>query len=143
MDAATQGPLPALQPDAVAALAAARHEAWTATDRGVLGLCDLRVAALLGDDTPSPYAAPRDKALALDDWPSSPLFTAAERAHLAFTEQFVTSVASVSDADVDALLAHASQREVFEFISALYVLEMSRRVAMTSRAVLGPDGPDA
>ena len=30
------------------------------------------------------------------------------RAHLAFTEQFVTSVRHVSDADVDALLEHAS-----------------------------------
>jgi alkylhydroperoxidase family enzyme len=121
---------------AAQALEDAAQAAWAGTDPPMLELCDLRVAALLGDEVGVTGAQPREKVQALEEWPTSPLFSDAERAHLAFTEQFVTAVASVSDADVDALLAHAEPQEVFEFISALYVLEMRRRLDMTTRAVL-------
>ena len=82
----------------------------------------------------------RAKAENLYAWDSSPLFTPAERAHLAFTEQFVTSVRDVSADDVDALLEHASPAEVHSFVAALYVVELTQRVDMVARVVLAGEG---
>jgi len=49
--------------------------------------------------------------------------TPRDRAYLAFTEQFSTSVEHISDEEVSALLEHASEQEVFDFAVALYVIE--------------------
>jgi hypothetical protein len=113
-----------LQPAAAAAFEQAIEEAWTASDSALLGLCDRRIASLLGND--------RGRDPERDDAQLS----ARELAHLAFTEQFVTAVSSVSDADVDALLAHEEPEQVFAFVAALHVLEMAQRLEMTTRAVL-------
>ena len=70
------------------------------------------------------------------DWDTSALFTQAERAHLAFTEQFVTSVRDISDRDVDALLEHGSAEQVHSFVAALYAVEMEQRVDLVGSIVL-------
>ena len=70
------------------------------------------------------------------DWASSPLFDAEDRAYLAFTEQFSTSVEHISDEEVSALLEHASEQEVFDFAVALYVIEMEMRMSIVARAML-------
>jgi hypothetical protein len=132
-----------LQPEGARELARLEAAAWSSTDRELLALCSLRVAEMLGGD-----CAANDGALAIDerkraslaDWDSSALFSAAERAHLAFTEQFVTSVRHVSDADVDALLEHASPEQVRSFVAALYAVEMAQRVDLVARVVLGDGG---
>lgn len=119
-----QAALPELHPSAAAALQHVVDCAWRGADAGLLELCDRRVAEMLGN---SRYDAPQVDPATLSD---------RERAHLDFTEQFVISVADVSDADVEALLRHGSPEEVFEFIAALHVLEMAQRMDMTLRAVL-------
>lgn len=121
----TADPLRAAQPETAAALARMREVAWETTDAELLELCRLRVAALLGADH-----APERPDVEL---------TERELAFRAFTEQFVFSVASVTDAQVDALLRHADAVEVYRFVAALYSLEMSLRVELAGRVVLGPE----
>ena len=106
--------------EAIKAFEAAKATAWrTAADPALLELCRIQVAALLGDGP------------ALEGE-----FDEAQRAHLDFAEQFVTHVAGITDADVDRLLQHDEPIDVYRFISALYVLEFSRRFELVTAAVL-------
>ena len=115
-------PLHAAQPDVAEALNRMQAVAREATDPALLELCRQRVSELLDDGDPIP---------------PSRLLTPAERAFLAFTDQFVFSVASVSDADVAALLEHAEPVDVYRFVAALYSVEMSLRIDIVGRSVLG------
>ena len=120
---------------------------WSsAADPGLLELCRLRAAAMLGAADALAWRSPvaldagldEAKVAALDDWAAASCFDARERAYLDFTEQFVTSVSHVSDAQIAALCAHDSERDVATFISALYALEFTARLALVSTAVLRP-----
>ena len=124
---------------------AGMHEAlWRELDADLLELCRLRIAMLQGDAAelarPAPAAAlASEKARAVRDWPSSPLFDGRERACLAFTEQFVADVAGVTQADADALLEHLSPGEARAFVSALLALDQHQRLALGLRTVLAPE----
>lgn len=118
---------------------------WSSvSDPALLELCRLRAAAMLGAADALAWRSPialdagldDAKVAALDDWAAAPCFDARERAYLDFTEQFVTSVSHVSDAQIAALCAHDTERDVATFISALYALEFTTRVALVSSAVL-------
>jgi alkylhydroperoxidase family enzyme len=131
--------------DRVRALEQLHESIWElAPDPVILELCRLRVASLLGSKTmlawrpPAAVARGLDEAkvAALGDWDSSALFDARERAYLAFTEQFVTSVRHIDDAQVAALCAHDAPTDVCAFIDALYVVELSQRVDLVSDAVM-------
>ena len=132
-----------LLPEATDALERA-HDVATATvpDPAVFELCRARAAGLLGhpatavDPHVQPDAAKRS---ALPDWRGSEAFTEKERAHLDFTEQSLMSVASLTDAQVEALLAHGSALDVHTFIAALYVTEFRMRLSLVASAVLGDD----
>ncbi len=132
-----------LGPEAAAELAQLNETAWEATDPALLELCRRRVQAMLGggargDDAQRARAAGLGEAklAALDGWRDSELFTARERAHLDFTEQFVTSVGSVSGEQVEQLLRHGDERAVYSFTAALYVVELTERVTLAARATL-------
>jgi alkylhydroperoxidase family enzyme len=120
----TEDPLLAAQPETAAALARARDAAWEATDPELLELCRRRVEALL---------------TGADAGPGPDGLGEREQAFLAFCDQFVFSVASVSEQDVAALLEHAGHVEVYEFVAALYALEMSRRIELTAGIVLAAE----
>jgi hypothetical protein len=121
-----------LQPEAMRSLNVMRRTACEATDPAMLELCRIRLAQLLRDDAArGPHCgAPIDEQLmaALGDWRESERFTASQRAHLAFAEQFSVSVASLTDEDVAALREHLSELQVYEFAVALYVIEMEMRM---------------
>ena len=117
-----ENPLHTAQPEVAEALNRMQEVAREATEPALLELCRQRVSELLDDGDPIPPTR---------------LLTPAERAFLAFTDPFVFSVASVSDADVDALLHHADAVDVYRFVAALYSVEMSLRIEIASRAVLG------
>jgi hypothetical protein len=134
-----------LQPANVEELARFRDAAWSAGDGARLELCRLLLAerfggleALASPPPPPPAAGEVDpaKAAAIADWATSPLFDAADRAYLAFTEQFSTSVDHISDEEVNALLEHSSEQEVFDFAVALYIIEMEMRMSIVARAML-------
>ena len=136
-----------LQPEATDALERA-HDVATATvpDPAVFELCRARLAELLGHPATAvdPVVQPEEaKRATLPDWRQSGAFTEKERAHLDFTEQYVMSVAALTDAQVDALLAHGSALEVHTFIVALYVTEFRMRLSLVASAVLGDDDREA
>lgn len=107
------------QPEAGAALLRLREAAWQSTDEQLLEICGRRATEMLnGHEITDVEASPR------------------EQAYLDFTEQFVTSVSSVSNEDVARLLEHDSDDAVFAFAGALYALEMSERVAIVSGEIL-------
>jgi hypothetical protein len=117
---ATQARRHAAQPETAAALEHMKSTAGRATDPALLELCRRRLAALL------------DGAEDVD----AEGLTEREQAFLAFTDQFVFSVASVSGADVDALLAFAEPVDVYQFTCALYTMEMSLRIEIATRGVM-------
>jgi hypothetical protein len=117
----TETPRHAAQPETAAALDRMNEAAWEAADRELLELCHRRVASLL-DGAEDPVGSRR--------------LTEREQAFLAFTEQFVFSVAGTTDADVDALLAHAGPIDVYRFVAALYTLEMTMRIEIAARVAL-------
>jgi alkylhydroperoxidase family enzyme len=140
----TFGRLSELMPEAAAELAAVEGAAWETADPALLELCRRRVVALLGGAAPDGPDAGRARELGLDEqklaalgrWERSDFFSPAERAHLAFTEQFVVSVAALSDEHVQDLLRHADARQVYAFASALYVIEMTERLRLVTGAIL-------
>jgi hypothetical protein len=110
-----------LQPDSAAKLVRLNQVARERTDPELFALCTDRAFAMIeGDGTGRP-AEVSDR----------------ESAYLDFTEQFVTSVGTISDDQVEALLAEDSAEDVYAFAGALYAAEMTRRVEIVSSAVLG------
>jgi len=136
-----------LQPGASAWLARANAAAWKATDPALLELCRCLVAAMLDTDTGSRAgqavvsALESEKLAAVENWESSEVFSPLERAALEFTAQFVLSVSTVSDEQVEALRAHLDDEEVYAFAAALYVVEMTERLKMVSDVVLREEVP--
>jgi hypothetical protein len=110
-----------LQPDPAAKLVRLNQVAREQTDPKVFALCTDRAFAMIEGQGTEPPADLSDR----------------ESAYLDFTEQFVTSVGTISDAQVDALLAEDSPEDVYAFAGAIYAAEMTRRVEIVSNAVLG------
>lgn len=133
-----------LQPESARELNDLRGVAWKSTDPARLELCRLRLASILRypaaarTRTPAAVAAglTEEQVQALEQWPDSPLFDAADRAHLAFTEQFTMSVSDVSDEEVDSLLEHLTPEQVCSFVGALYVVEMEMRLQMIASTMI-------
>ncbi len=113
--------LEALQPEALAKLAAVNQFARRASDPALLELCSGYIEA----------------ALRCEDWqmPEGGL-SGRERAFIAFTEQFVTAVSTLESSSVTNLLQYASADEVYAFVHALYVIDMTLRLDMVGRVVL-------
>jgi len=139
--------LRSIEPAVMENFEALQGAAWEAADPVILEMCRLRLADLMGDEQGAAYRTPAALAAGLDeakvavlaDWWRSPLFEERERAHLAFAEQFNTSVAHVTDPDVEALLEHLTERQVGDFVGALYAVEFEARVRMVAGRVLAEE----
>lgn len=92
-----------------------------ATDKNILKLCTGYIDAALRNQTWSPPE------LAL---------TEKEQAFIAFTEQFTSSVSTMSDEKVQNLLQFSSVDEVYTFVNAIYVTDMSLRLELVAGRVL-------
>lgn len=113
--------LASLAPEPAAALQNISAMAQQVTDPALLALC-------------SGYI---DAALHCRDWePPAAGLTAKEQAFIAFSEKFATSVSSIGSADVARLLEFGTADEVYAFVHALYVADMSRRLDIVGREVL-------
>jgi hypothetical protein len=110
-----------LQPDPAAKLRRLNRVAEEQIDPELFALCTRRAFAMIEGDGTGRAAETTDR----------------ESAYLDFTEQFVTSVGSISDDLVEALLREDSPEDVYAFAGALYAAEMTRRVEIVSSAVLG------
>jgi len=124
------------------------RESWAAVDPVILELCRLRIAMLLGDQeeqarrSPGATAAGFDEAKAgeLARWADSPRFSAAERACLAFAEQFVVQVSGMTEADTGAVLEHLSPAQLYGLATAILALDGHQRLRLALARVLGDPG---
>ncbi len=136
-----------LAPAVGAGLTGLRTDVWAAPSADRLALVDLRIAQLLGDD-PVPWVgtnpAPSvefNRQQQLSQWPTSPLFTAGERAVLGFTEQFVIDVAGVDEHLRTELSSAVGPAHVLDVVVAVFVLDYGRRVTMVLDRLFPDDPP--
>jgi len=133
------------------ALEALNRAAWASVDPVELELCRLHAAASLGDNDSTTYRTPEAVAAGLDEakvavlgtWWGSATFSRRERAALAFTEQFLFAVSGMGDSDIAALLEARTPPEVYAFVSAIYVVEMTIRVSLAAQLALRDTGVSA
>jgi AhpD family alkylhydroperoxidase len=140
---ALPGALSRLRPEACGLLAAVNERAWQACDPGRLELVRARTAQLIGNDEalrvrgPYPRAATEAKVRAVPDYPTSPLFSPAERETLAFAEQFVIDVAGTAESARDGLVRRLGADGARALVSAIYVVEFTQRLQMVAARLLG------
>ena len=136
-----------LQPEACALLVALNERVWQVGDPVLLDLIRLRVAQLIGNPAAlqmrCSYAAAayEPKILALPDYPSSPLFSPAERDTLAFAEQFLIDVGGTTEDARAELIQHFGADGARGVVSAIYVVEFTQRLQMIAARLLDDDAP--
>ena len=97
--------------DALVHLDAAYDAARRLDHRDLLDLCERRIATLLG------------RVGDAEAWRDDGSWSAAERAALAFTEQYLVDVASMPDRLVADLRVHLGDAGLVDFVNALLVVE--------------------
>jgi alkylhydroperoxidase family enzyme len=133
-----------LRPEACGLLVALNERVWQVCDPVLLELVRLRAAQLIGNHAAlqmrCPYAdVAESKILALPDYPSSPLFSVAERDTVAFAEQFVIDVGGTTAAARAELVGHFGADGAQALVSAIYVVEFTQRLQMIAARVLDDD----
>lgn len=139
--------LSAVFPGAFAAVEELHRAVWTAVDPLLVELARLRIATLLRFDAGLTVRSRRardaglgeDKIAELGSWPTSPRFSARERACIALAEQFVIDVNGVTDRLVDDVLEHLSSPECYAFVNALSALENLQRACLTLGVTTSPE----
>lgn len=117
----------AAHPDVLEQLNLARDAAWATVDQQLLGKCEQRIREILG-------TAEHNE---LSNWYSDSSLTAAERACLAFTEEYMIDVASLTDSAAAAVREQLGDQATVDFVSALLVVEQRQRIALTWATVFG------
>jgi AhpD family alkylhydroperoxidase len=118
---------------------------WQVSDPALLELVRVRVAQLIGNPAalrvrwPCADAVPESKILALPDYPGSPLFSAAERDVLAFTEQFLMDVGGTTPAARAGLIELFAADDAKALVTAIYVVEFTQRLQMIAARLLDDD----
>ena len=138
-----------LRPEACALLVALNERVWQVGDPVLLELIRLRVAQLISNPAAlrmrcsyaDAAAMPESKILALPDYPSSPLFSPAERDTLAFTEQFLIDVGGTTEDARAELIQHFGADGARGVVSAIYVVEFTQRLQMIAARLLDDDAP--
>ncbi len=121
--------------DALVALDAAHEAAWQVADQSLLTLCQRRIAMLRRHVATLASIDPTE----LDDlarWPSAERYGERGRAGLAFTEQWLVDVASITDAQADALSSHLGDQGLVDFVTALLVIEQRMSLELFLERVL-------
>lgn len=117
----------ASSPDVLEQLNLARDAAWATVDNRLLGLCEQRIREILGTAEMTQLA----------DWWSSTELSAAEKACLAFTEEYMIDVANLTDDTAARVREHLGDQTMVDFVSALLVVEQRQRIALTWATVFG------
>ena len=131
-------------PDVFDALDASWSGAWSVVDPCLLELCRLQVAAVLqcheesAIRTEAAVACGFDeaKATALSEWFRSPIYSSAERACLAFTDQFVIDVANLDDGTAATVRGQLGDQGFVDFVSALLIIEQRQRLRLAWATLL-------
>jgi len=130
-------------PEAYRLLQLSHDEAYRAVDPALLELARLRIVGMLDPGRPvgpAGHGVSDAKVQALANWSASDLFTPAERACLAFAEQFALYVADVDDDLIDDLLAELPPDEVYGLVNAIYVVDTVERLRIVSARILDAEG---
>jgi alkylhydroperoxidase family enzyme len=108
-------------------------------DPVLLEVCRVRIATLhrCGPELAKHRADIGAKRDAIAQWPTSPLFSATERALLRFAEQYVIDAQGVADADAAGVTAVLSGPEVAAFTIAIGTFDATCRFTLA----LGPEPP--
>ena len=117
----------ATSPDVLEQLNLARDAAWQVVDSRLLGLCEQRIREILG-------VAERSE---LANWYADASLSVAEKACLAFTEEYMIDVASLTDETAAAVRTALGDQAMVDFVSALLVVEQRQRIALTWDTVFG------
>jgi alkylhydroperoxidase family enzyme len=139
--------LSAIFPGAFAAVEELHRAVWAAVDPVLCELARLRIAALLDFEAGLAVRSRQagdaglgeDKIAELPRWPTSPRFSARERACLALAEQFVIDVNGVTDRHVDDVLEHLSPPECYAYVNALSAFENLQRACLTLGVTTSPE----
>lgn len=115
------------QPDVLEQLNLARDAAWATVDSRLLGLCEQRIREILGV-AEKPVLA---------NWYTDTSLSAAEKACLAFTEEYMIDVANLTDETAAAVRSELGDQAMVDFVSALLVVEQRQRIALTWTTVFG------
>jgi alkylhydroperoxidase family enzyme len=116
------------QPDVRRDLVSAYEAAREAIDPDLFDKVRIRVAMLLGCE----HELDRPDLVAiLPSWPTSPAFSARDRACLAYTEQFVIDVASMPDNLVEDVTRELGDTALIDFTHALLTIEQRQRLSLT------------
>ena len=142
-----------LRPRACGLLVALNERVWQVSDPVLLELVRLRVAQLIGNPDAARVRCPaaavahgargaglEAKIRALPDYPSSPLFSAAERDVVAFTEQFVIDVGGTTEDMRAELIDRFGADGARALVSAIYVVEFTQRLQLIAALVLDHAG---
>ena len=124
-----------LAPEAFDALDHLERTIESAADLSMIDLCRVRIRQLLG--------VPTDAAEAVDEmvrnWPRSSGLNGMERSVLAFTEQFVVDVSSITSAEVAPLLDWLGPAGLYRFTYALSAVDQIERLRISLALVLGAE----
>ncbi len=127
-----------LCPEAFDAMSGLVGAAYEEVDPCLLELCRLRIATLLGytselmrrSDRAHASGLTDEKVADLPSWPTSPRFTAADRACLSVTEQFVIDANGVTETHISDVTDHLGPEGCYAFMHALSVLETFQRACL-------------
>ena len=125
-----------LRPELVDSLTAVVEAAHQQSDAELVELWRTQIADTLRIPRQVKTDIPAEKREAVSDLYRSPLFSPIERAQLAFTEQFVISVDSVTDSQVRELVQLGSESDTYKFIVSLYAIEMTDRLTHVLGTIL-------
>lgn len=136
-----------LFPAAFQAVTDLQRAIWDSFDPVVLELCRLRIAGLLRFGPGLEVRSEAARATGLDEariaalasWPTSPLFSDAERACLALAEQFVMDANGVTDELVDDVLRHWSAADCHTLANAISAFETFQRGCLTLGITVSPE----
>ena len=143
-------PFEKLEPKLDSVLDEFAGEIWEgAMSAATLEMCRVRMAMLLGSQEDAAFRSPQavgggapetaeleTKLLALSEWPTSPLFTEADRAALDFCEKYVIDPYAITDEDCVEINRWFSEPELTNLTFALAVFEsfIRSRVALAQLA---------
>lgn len=115
-----QEQLAAMHPESTLKLTRLNQLSRETTDVELLDLCSSYIDTMLRD---------------LPWQPPNPL-TDREKTFLNFAEQFMMAVSAIEDQQVAALMKYASADEIYCFVNALYVVDMTLRLNLVIGRVL-------
>lgn len=124
-----------LAPEAFDALDHLEREIECAPDLPMIGLCRVRIRQLLG--VPTQAAAGIDAMVR--NWPTSSALNELERSCLAFTEQFVIDVSSITNDDVAPLLDRLGPAALYRFTYSLSAVDQIERLRISLPSLLGAE----